>query len=41
MAFPGMGGMGMSGGQQASMDPQKAQEKQMVKYVCDHSSVIE
>lgn len=33
MAFPGMGGMGMAGGQAADMDPQKLQEQQMVKFV--------
>ena len=35
MAFPGMGGMGM-GGRQA-MDPQQAQEQQMIKYVSQYS----
>ena len=33
MALPGMGGMGLGGRQSAGMDPQQAQEQQMINYV--------
>ncbi|KAK0265453.1 Mitochondrial import inner membrane translocase subunit tim22 [Friedmanniomyces endolithicus] len=33
MALPGMGGMGLGGRQSAGMDPQQAQEQQMIKYM--------
>ncbi|KAK0287233.1 Mitochondrial import inner membrane translocase subunit tim22 [Friedmanniomyces endolithicus] len=33
MALPGMGGMGLGGRQSVGMDPQQAQEQQMIKYM--------
>jgi hypothetical protein len=36
MAFPGM----MGGGQAGAMDPEKAQQMQMMRYVCFHGSKV-